>query len=86
MVGPGGGRRRQRVARPTYLGLAQRRQRAGIRMPTGFEFGKKRGLKSPHGPLLPGRAQFDQIFFVAESPANNDPDHWTRSPEVMDWI
>ena len=62
-----------------YLGLAKRRQRAGIRIPTGFKFKKKTGLKSPHGQLPPWRAQFEPNCFVVESPANNDPDHWTRS-------
>ena len=49
-------------------------------MPTGFNFGKTPGLKSPHRQLPPGRAQFEPDFFEAEPPANNDPDHRTRSP------
>ena len=56
------------MARPTSLRLTQRRQRLGIKIPTGFNF-----EKSFPGQLEPG-------YFVAESPANNDPDPKTRSP------
>ena len=81
VAGHGTTRRRQGVAKSTYPGLAQRRQRAGIRMPTGFNFEKKTpGLKSPDRQLPPGRAQFELDLFGAELPANNDLDYQTRLP------
>ena len=83
---PGTARRRQGVAKSTYPVLAQRRQRAGIRMPTGFNFEKTPGLKSPYRQLPLGRAQFEPDFFVAQPPANNDPDHRPRSPAGSDGL
>ena len=50
--GAGACRRRQGTADPTYPGLAQRRQSAGIKTPTSFDFGKASGLQSPDGQSL----------------------------------
>ena len=68
MSGSGTGHRRQGTAHPTYPGLAQRRQRAGIRTPTRFNFGKAPGLRSPDGQLPPVGAQFEPDPFGADLP------------------
>ena len=51
VVGPGTARHRQGATRPTYLDLAQRRQKAGIRIPTNFNSDNSPGPDSSHGYL-----------------------------------
>ena len=80
VVGPRAARHRQGSTMPTYLGLAQRRQRAGIRTPTGFEFGKNPGLKK--NVTWTFAAQFEPNCFVTESPANNALDNRTSAGAV----
>ena len=48
---PGASRHRQGTTRPTFLNLAQRRRRAGSRIPTGFDFEANLGSEHSHGCL-----------------------------------
>ena len=57
VVGLGTARHSQGATRPTYLDLAQRRQEAGIWIPTGFESENNPGPESSHGYLPRGGAQ-----------------------------
>ena len=50
-VGSGACRHRLGVAGPTYPGLAQRRQNAGIKTPTRVEFGRVSGFPGSSGQL-----------------------------------
>ena len=83
----------QGATRPTYLGLAQQRQRAGIRTPTGFEFGNNLGPESSHGHLLRGEGGggcWSSFIRLILGPSRQQTMLRTtgldRRPEVMDRI
>ena len=78
--GAGAGLHRQGAAKPTYPGLAQRRQSAGLKTPTRFDFGQASGLQSPDGQLLRMGAQFELDPFEDDLPRKFDLDHRTRLP------
>ena len=84
VAGSGTGRRKQGTAHPTYPGLAQHRQRAGIKIPTRFSLGNAPGLRSLDGQLPPVGAQFEPDPFGADLPITIDPDYRTRWPAGND--
>ena len=78
VTGSGTGHCKQGAVIPTYPGLAQRRQRAGTKTPTHFNFGKSTGLQSPDGQLPPLGEQFELDPFGPDLPKVIDLDIRTR--------
>ena len=78
VAGSGTGRRRQGAAIPSYPGLAHRQQRAGMKTPTQFRFGKVPDRPSPDEKLSPEEEHFAPTLFAAGLPATFEQSHGTR--------
>ena len=68
---PGVAHQRQGTIPPTFLNLAQRRRRAGSRIPTGFDSEANSGSEHSHGCLPLRGALFGLNCFGTRSPTND---------------